>query len=214
MDIGELKFDENGLIPAIVQDVHTKEVLTLAYMNRESLEITLEEKRTCFFSRSRQELWRKGETSGNVQHVVSIRSDCDSDDLLIEVDKEGPACHLGTDSCFQTPLFMEEGHISFSLNDLYRLLEGRNEQRPEGSYTTYLFEKGREKILKKVGEETSEVLIAAMKDDRKETIYELADLLYHALVLMVDAGIAPDDVRKELASRHVVDHKKKQETPV
>ena len=209
-DINELKFDEKGLIPAIVQDASTGEVLTLAYMNRESLEITLKEERTCFWSRSRQELWRKGETSGNVQHVVSITADCDRDALVVKVNKDGPACHLGNESCFAFSLFGEEEE-RFTLDTLYALLQERNEKRPENSYTTYLFEKGKEKILKKIGEECTEVVIAAMKADREETIYELADLCYHSLVLMVSEGLTTEDIRKELASRHVVDHKVKQE---
>ena len=205
----ELKFDERGLIPAIVQDAHSRKVLTLAYMNRESLGITLNEGRTCFYSRSRGALWRKGETSGNVQRVVSIRPDCDGDALLVEVEKDGPACHRGTDSCFDAA--EAGGAARFSLDALYRLLQERNAKRPEGSYTTYLFEKGLEKILKKCGEEATEVVIAAMKGSREETVYELADLCYHALVLMAHCGVTPDDVRRELASRHVVDHKVKQE---
>ena len=212
MDITSLRFDANGLIPAVVQDFYTKKVLTVAYMNRESLEITLREKRTCFWSRSRGELWRKGETSGNVQHVVSITADCDADALVVEVIKDGPACHLGTDSCFTNLLFENETVQRFSLDALYGLLEGRNKERPEGSYTTYLFEKGREKILKKVGEECTEVIIGAMKDSREETIYEISDLCYHVLVLMVESGITPGDIRRELAGRHVIDHKVKQET--
>ncbi|MDO4786474.1 MAG: bifunctional phosphoribosyl-AMP cyclohydrolase/phosphoribosyl-ATP diphosphatase HisIE [Fretibacterium sp.] len=209
IDVGALKFDERGLIPAIVQDHRSRRVLTLAYMSRESLEITLREGRTCFHSRSRGTLWRKGETSGNVQRVVSIRPDCDGDALLVEVLKEGPACHRGTDSCFDgdTP----PGAPHLSVDALYRLLRDRNVSRPEGSYTTYLFEKGLEKILKKCGEEATEVVIAAMKGSREETVYELADLCYHALVLMVHCGVTPDDVRSELASRHVVDRKVKQE---
>ena len=212
MTTQELKFDEKGLIPAVVQDFYTKKVLTVAYMNAESLDITLREKRTCFWSRSRQELWRKGETSGNVQHVVSVTADCDGDALVVEVIKDGPACHLGTDSCFANLLFRDEEVQRFSLEALYALLEGRNAQRPEGSYTTYLFEKGREKILKKVGEECTEVIIGAMKGSREETIYEISDLCYHVLVLMVAEGITVDDIRAELASRHVIDHKVKQET--
>ena len=211
MDIKELSFDERGLIPAIVQDFYTKKVLTLAYMNLESLEITLREGYTCFWSRSRRELWRKGETSGNRQRVVKITADCDSDALCVEVIKNGPACHLGTDSCFENPIQNTGEPEKFSVDALYEMLVGRNEDRPEGSYTTYLFEKGREKILKKLGEECSEVIIAAMKDDRAETIYEIADWAYHALVLMINAGITPDDIRAELASRHVIDKKTKQE---
>jgi len=212
IDINELKFDEKGLIPAVVQDFDTKQVLTVAYMNRESLEITLREGRTCFWSRSRQELWRKGESSGNVQHVVNIVADCDRDALVVEVKKEGPACHLGNESCFAFPVYeAEDVQAPFSIDGLYALLEERNALRPEGSYTSYLFEKGREKILKKIGEECTEVVIGAMKGDREETVYELADLCYHALVLMVAEGIDPADIRAELASRHVVDHKVKQE---
>ncbi len=212
MDLNQLKFDSNGLIPAVVQDFYSKKVLTVAYMNRESLEITLREKTTCFWSRSRQELWRKGATSGNVQHVVSIKADCDYDALVVEVIKDGPACHLGTDSCFNTLLFEDETVQQFSLEALYGLLEGRNRTRPEGSYTTYLFEKGKEKILKKVGEECTEVVIGAMKGSKEETIYEISDLCYHVLVLMVESGITLEEVKAELASRHVIDHKVKQET--
>ena len=207
--IDELKFDERGLIPAIVQDAHSRKVLTLAYMNRESLGITLNEGRTCFYSRSRGVLWRKGETSGNVQRVVSIRPDCDGDALLVEVEKDGPACPGGMDSCFAGAV--AGGATRLALDALYRLLPEGNAKRPEGSYTTYLFEKGLEKILKKCGEEATEVVIAAMKGSREETVYELADLCYHALVLMAHCGVTPDDVRRELASRHVVDHKVKQE---
>ena len=214
MDISKLKFDSAGLIPAVVQDFFTKDVLTVAYMNRESLDITLKEKKTCFFSRSRQQLWRKGETSGNFQHVVSITADCDYDALVVQVIKDGPACHLGTDSCFTNLLFTDEKVQRFTLQTLYSLLEERDRLRPEKSYTTYLFEKGKEKILKKVGEECTEVIIGAMKDSREETIYEISDLCYHVLVLMVSMGITVDDVKKELASRHVIDHKVKQETMV
>lgn len=207
-----LKFGSDGLIPAVVQDFFSREVLTVAYMNRESLGITLAEGKTCFFSRSRRELWRKGETSGNYQHVVSVTADCDRDALVIEVIKDGPACHKGTESCFTEELFRNPEKLRFTLGGLYELLVQRNEQRPEGSYTTYLFEKGREKILKKVGEESTEVVIAAMKDSREETVFEIADLCYHLLVLMVESGITVEDVSNELASRHVIDHKNKQET--
>lgn len=211
VDIKELKFDEKGLIPAIVVDTVTKKVLTLAYMNEESLKISMEKGLTCFFSRSRQELWLKGETSGNYQHIVSITADCDKDALVVEVEKDGPACHLGTDSCFENPVYQSEELKSFSMQGLYDLLVGRNETRPEGSYTTYLFEKGIDKILKKVGEECTEVIIAGKADDKKETIYELADLTYHAMVLMVQMGITVEDVHKELASRNIIDVKVKQE---
>ena len=209
--IDELKFDEKGLIPAIVVDAKTKKVLTLAYMNRESLAISMAEERTCFWSRSRQELWRKGETSGNVQHIVNITADCDRDALVVEVEKEGPACHLGNDSCFSFPVWESDTLQSFSLNGLYDLLMGRKQDLPEGSYTTYLFQKGIDKILKKVGEECTEVIVAAKGDDKKETVYELADLCYHAMVLMAQMDISVEEVRDELASRHIIDHKVKQE---
>lgn len=208
--IDELRFDEKGLIPAVVVDAVTKKVLTVAYMNRESLEITMREGRTCFWSRSRQELWRKGETSGNVQHVVSITADCDKDALTVVVNKEGPACHLGTDSCFNYPVYEGE-NAEFSLEALMKVIEGRKTERKEGSYTTYLFDKGIDKILKKVGEECTEVIIAGKADDKAETIYEISDLVYHVMVLMIEMGISLDDIRNELASRHVIDHKVKQE---
>ena len=210
-DLNTLKFDEKGLIPAVVVDALSKKVLTGAYMNRESLEISMKEGKTCFWSRSRQELWRKGETSGNFQHIVSITADCDRDALTVEVLKDGPACHLGTESCFNETVYQSEENHGFSIDGLMELLEGRKADKPEGSYTTYLFEKGLDKILKKVGEESTEVIIAAKAEDKKETIYEIADLAYHVLVLMVEAGISLEDVRKELASRHIIDHKVKQE---
>ncbi len=211
MDIKDLKFDEKGLIPAIVVDGATKEVLTLAYMNEESLQITLAEKRTCFWSRSRQELWRKGATSGNYQEVLSITADCDKDALVVKVKKAGPSCHTGKESCFFHSLVVEEGEPDFKLESLYALLEQRKAERPEGSYTTYLFEKGIDKILKKVGEESTEVIIAAKAEDKKETVYEIADLTYHIMVLMTQMGITVEEVKQELASRHVIDHKVKQE---
>ena len=210
MDIEKLKFDENGLIPAIVVDDETGKVLTLAYMNRESLEISLEKKLTCFWSRSRQELWLKGETSGHYQHIVSITADCDYDALEVRVKKDGPACHLGTDSCFHNPV-MGEQKEKFRLEGLYQLLLSRKAELPEGSYTTYLFQKGIDKILKKVGEECTEVIIAGKADDKAETIYEIADLAYHVMVLMVQMGISVENIRQELASRHIIDHKVKQE---
>ncbi len=209
--IDELKFDEKGLIPAIVVDGESQKVLTLAYMSRESLEISLEKGLCCFYSRSRQQLWLKGETSGNYQHILSITADCDRDALVVRVRKDGPACHLGTDSCFSYPLWQGEEPEPFSLERLYALLLDRKERRPEGSYTSYLFEKGLDKILKKVGEEATEVIIAGKAEDRRETVYELADLSYHLLVLMAQLGIEPEEVRRELASRHIIDHKVKQE---
>ena len=211
ININELKFDEKGLIPAIVVDSLSKKVLTLAYMNKESLEISLEKGLTCFYSRSRQELWLKGETSGNYQHIVSIKADCDKDALVIEVEKDGPACHKGTDSCFNDYVMISDELNSFSMDGLYELLEGRKANMPEGSYTTYLFQKGIDKILKKVGEECTEVIIAGKANDKKEIIYEIADLAYHISVMMVEMGISVDDIRKELASRNVIDHKVKQE---
>ena len=211
MDLDKLKFDERGLIPAIVVDAENKKVLTLAYMNRESLEISMREGRTCFWSRSRQELWRKGETSGNVQRIVSITADCDLDALVVKVEKAGSACHTGAESCFFNPVYESDELSEFSLDGLYALLQGRKEQLPEGSYTTYLFQKGLDKILKKVGEESTEVIIAGHARDKRETVYEIADLAYHVMVLMVELGISPEEVRRELASRHVIDHKVKQE---
>ncbi len=211
VNIDELKFDEKGLIPAVVVDACSKKVLTLAYMNKESLKISMEKGLTCFWSRSRQELWLKGETSGNYQHIVSITADCDKDALVIVVEKDGPACHMGTDSCFEYPVWQSDERHEFSMEGLYELLEGRKKDMPEGSYTSYLFEKGLDKILKKVGEECTEVIIAAKAEDKPETVYEIADLAYHVMVLMVQNGISVEDIQKELASRHVIDHKIKQE---
>ena len=211
IEIKDLKFDEKGLIPAIVVDALSKKVLTLAYMNEESLNITMEQKKTCFYSRSRGQLWLKGETSGNYQHVVSITADCDRDALVVEVEKDGPACHTGTESCFNDKIYINEDKNEFSLDGLYDLLLGRKETLPEGSYTTYLFKKGIDKILKKVGEECTEVIIAGKANDKAETIYEVADLCYHVMVMMVEMGISLDDIRRELSSRHVIDHKVKQE---
>ena len=210
LNLDELKFDEKGLIPAIVVDAVTKQVLTLAYMNRESLAVSMEKELTCFYSRSRQELWLKGETSGNYQHIVSITADCDNDALVVMVEPEGPACHTGEESCFHNPVLGEKTD-KFQLEGLYQLLLSRKKELPEGSYTTYLFQKGLDKILKKVGEESTEVIIAGKAEDKAETIYEIADLAYHVLVLMVQMGISVEDIRKELASRHVIDHKVKQE---
>ena len=211
INIDELKFDEKGLIPAIVVDSVTKKVLTLAYMNKESLKISMEKGLTCFYSRSRQELWLKGETSGNYQHIVSITADCDNDALTVVVEKDGPACHKGTDSCFTKPVYQSENLNEFSYQGLMDLIEGRKIDKKEGSYTTYLFEKGLDKILKKIGEESTEVIIAAKDNDKKEAIYEVADLAYHVMVMMIEMGISLEDIHKELASRHVIDHKVKQE---
>ena len=214
MNIEELKFDEKGLIPAVVADAVTKQVLTLAYMNRESLALTMQKELTCFWSRSRGVLWLKGETSGNYQHVVSITADCDGDALLVLVEPDGPACHTGETSCFHNPIFESKVRKEFSYEGLMALIAGRKTDKKEGSYTSYLFEKGRDKILKKVGEESTEVIIAGKADDKKETIYEIADLAYHVMVLMTDMGITTGDVFRELASRHVIDKKVKQEKMV
>ena len=211
INIDELKFDEKGLIPAIVVDAKTKQVLTLAYMNKESLQISMEKGLTCFYSRSRQCLWLKGETSGNYQHIVSITADCDKDALTVMVEPDGPACHLGTTSCFENTVWESDELHEFSLEGLLKLIEGRKTDKKEGSYTTYLFEKGLDKILKKVGEECTEVIIGAKNNDKKETIYEIADLTYHVMVLMIEMGISLEDIHNELASRHVIDKKVKQE---
>ena len=211
IDVNELKFDAQGLIPAIVIDTETRDVLTLAYMNRESLTISMEKGLTCFYSRSRQKLWLKGETSGNYQHIVSITADCDRDALVVEVRKEGPACHLGTDSCFTAPVYSGEEPPAFQYEALMEMLKGRKENPAEGSYTSYLFSKGLDKILKKIGEESTEVIISAKDHDRANTIYEISDLMYHVMVLMIQEGITLEDIRHEMAGRHVIDHKVKQE---
>ena len=209
--IEELKFNAQGLIPAIVVDKVSREVLMQAWMNEESLKITMEKGLACFYSRSRQELWLKGETSGNYQHVVSITADCDRDSLVLVVEPDGPACHLGTKSCFEYPVWENDEKEDFTYEGLYALLEGRKKDLPEGSYTTYLFQKGTDKILKKIGEESTEVIIAGKAEDKAETIYEIADLAYHVMVLMVQQGITLEDIHRELSSRHVIDHKVKQE---
>ena len=214
IDISTLKFDANGLIPAVVVDTESKKVLTVAYMNEESLRISMEKGLTCFFSRSRQKLWLKGETSGNVQHIVSITADCDRDALVVEVRKEGPACHLGTDSCFNEVIYEGEEPPAFQYDDLMEMLKGRKENPKEGSYTTYLFSKGVDKMLKKIGEETTEVIISAKDADKANTVYEIGDLMYHVMVLMIEMGISLEDIKKEMASRHVIDKKVKQEKMV
>ena len=211
IQIDELKFDEKGLIPAVVVDAETNKVLTLAYMNKESLKISMEKGLACFWSRSRKELWLKGETSGNYQHIVSITADCDRDALTVLVKKDGSACHMGTDSCFNDLVYAGEMPPAFSLEGLMQLIAGRKTEKKEGSYTTYLFEKGIDKILKKVGEECTEVIIAGKANDKKETVYEIADLCYHVMVLMIEMGISLEDIHTELASRHVIDKKVKQE---
>ncbi|MBO4229516.1 MAG: bifunctional phosphoribosyl-AMP cyclohydrolase/phosphoribosyl-ATP diphosphatase HisIE [Clostridia bacterium] len=214
VSLDELRFDENGLIPAVVQDAVSRKVLTVAYMNRESLERSIREELTCFWSRSRQELWRKGDTSGNYQHIVSITADCDLDALTVLVEPDGPACHTGSESCFTNLLWKSGTRSDFTTEGLYELLESRKRDLPEGSYTTYLFQKGLDKILKKIGEESTEVIIAGKSGDRRETVYEIADLAYHVLVLMTEAGIPVSEVKRELASRHIIDHKVKQENSI
>ena len=211
LETKDLKFDQNGLIPAIVVDAKDGKVLMLAYMNAESLQITMDEGTTCFWSRSRQELWRKGETSGNRQHVLCIKADCDRDTLTVLVTKDGPACHTGAETCFNDIIYTSGTKAPFSLNTLEALLADRREKMPEGSYTTYLFAKGMDKILKKVGEESTEVIIAGKNQDKAEAIYEIADLAYHVMVMMNEMGISVDEVKAELASRHIIDHKVKQE---
>ncbi len=212
--MSKVKFDNNGLIPAIIQDYYTKEVLTLAYMNKESLEISLNEKKTCFYSRSRKELWRKGETSGNYQNIVSVKLDCDSDSLLVEVIKDGPACHTGNESCFYNTVFEEENYSNFTFSQLYSLIEDRKDNPVDGSYTNYLFDKGIDKILKKIGEESTEVIIGAKNNDNQEIIYEISDLTYHIIVLMIEQGISLYDIKLELSNRHIIDKKIKQEKMV
>lgn len=210
LNIEELKFDEKGLIPAVVTDFYTKKVLTVAYMNRESLQISMREGKTCFYSRSRQKLWRKGETSGNFQHIVYIKADCDRDALIVEVVKDGPACHLGTDSCFNDLIYRSDNYTEFSLTELYELIKNRKTEKKEGSYTNYLFDSGLDKILKKVGEESAEVLIAGKGGDKAETVFEICDLVYHLLVLMAQTDITPENIVDELKTRHVIDKKEKQ----
>lgn len=212
LNIDKLKFDDKGLIPAIIIDYYTKEVLTLAYMNKESLEISLKEGKTCFYSRSRKELWRKGETSKNYQHIQNIKSDCDNDALVIEVIKDGPACHTGAESCFMNEIYQKENYKDFSIYKLYELIRGRKINMTEGSYTTYLFNSGIDKILKKIGEESSEVIIGAKNGSKEEIIYELSDLLYHSLVLMVEKNITLNDIKDELSKRSIIDKKVKQES--
>lgn len=210
-EIDQLKFDEKGLIPAVIVEAGTHRLLMVAYMNRESLKISMETRKTCFWSRSRQELWTKGETSGNYQHIVSITADCDLDTLKVVVEKDGPACHTGAETCFFNPVYQSEEKSDFTMDALMELIRGRKTNPQEGSYTTYLFRKGLDKILKKIGEESTEVIIAAKDNDPKETIYEISDLVYHVMVMMIEQGISLEDIRRELASRHVIDHKVKQE---
>ena len=210
-EIDQLKFDEKGLIPAVIVEAGTHRLLMVAYMNRESLKISMETGKTCFWSRSRQELWTKGETSGNYQHIVSITADCDLDTLKVVVEKDGPACHTGAETCFFNPVYQSEEKSDFTLDALMELNRGRKTNPQEGSYTTYLFQKGLDKILKKIGEESTEVIIAAKDNDPKETIYKISDLVYHVMVMMIQQGISLEDIRRELASRHVIDHKVKQE---
>ena len=198
-DMEKVKFDDSGLVPAIVQDARTREVLTLAYMNEESLARTIETGETWFWSRSRHELWHKGETSGNTQSVVNLINDCDNDALVVLVNPAGPACHTGARSCFDSKPGDED--LGLLLANLYKLIESRERERPDGSYTTYLFNSGLDKILKKVGEESAETIIAAKNDDVSRLTSETADLVYHLLVLLVARGVNLDEVRKELERR-------------
>lgn len=200
--LNKLTFDQQGLIPAIIQEVDTAEVLTLAYMNKEALNKTLETGETWFFSRKRQELWHKGETSGNRQLVKDIRFDCDADSLLVTVEPLGPACHTGNRSCFHHPLEHRDTPDQMGLSELATLISQRRDEAKEGSYTTYLFEEGIDKILKKVGEETSEVIIGAKNNNHVEMVWEIADLTYHTLVLMKLMGVSTSDIKQELAKRH------------
>jgi phosphoribosyl-ATP pyrophosphohydrolase/phosphoribosyl-AMP cyclohydrolase len=202
MDTIEIKWDKEGLVPVIIQHAGNKQVLTLAYMNKEAYQKTLESKQTWLFSRSRQELWHKGATSGNTQKVVNIAYDCDQDAILLSVIPNGPACHTGSDSCFRRA---EELQVSKSkvLSDLEKLIADRHQKLPEGSYTTYLFAKGVDKIGKKIGEEAAEVIIAAKNNSKEELRYEAADLLYHLMVLLQNQGIPMDEIYDELASRYI-----------
>ncbi len=205
LDIGKLKYDERGLIPAIIQDYDSRDVLMLGYMNEESLQLTLETKRTWFFSRSRQKLWNKGETSGNFQEVKEIRYDCDRDTLLIKVKPTGPSCHTGKKNCFYSPIYkgnIEDNKVLEVFDLLYERILGRKEEKAEESYTKYLFEEGIDKILKKIGEEASEVIIASKNDNREEIIYEVSDLIYHLLVLLAERNISFHEIRKELYRRY------------
>lgn len=205
MNIEEIRFDEKGLVPAIIQDAETLEVLTLAYMNKESLAKTLETGETWFFSRSRQELWHKGATSGNTQSVVGVKYDCDQDALLVQVQPKGPACHTGAVSCFSGEGVTERTSSLADygiLQSLEKVILDRERERPEGAYTTYLFEKGVDKILKKVGEEAAEVIIAAKNRDHEELKWEAADLLYHLQVLLVEQGLPFKEVLRTLEERH------------
>lgn len=199
--IEEIKFDDRGLVPAIAQDAETQKVLMLAYMNKESIRKTLEERETWYFSRSRQKLWKKGETSGNIQKVKGFYYDCDKDSILLVVEQRGAACHTGEFSCFFNEVLKPENGETDVLKELYGLLEDRKKNPIEGSYTNYLFEKGLDKILKKVGEETSEVIIAAKNKSKEELVYELSDLVYHVLVLMVNENVGIEDIKEELISR-------------
>jgi phosphoribosyl-ATP pyrophosphohydrolase/phosphoribosyl-AMP cyclohydrolase len=200
--LNEVKFDEKGLVVAVAQDYMSNEVLMVAYMNKESLEITLNEKRACYFSRSRQSLWRKGETSGHVQNLKGLYYDCDADAILMKVEQVGNACHTGAYSCFFNKVFEDNVTDQAILSRLYNQIIDRRDNPKEGSYTNYLFDKGLDKILKKVGEETSEVIIGAKNKSKDELVYEMCDLIYHSMVLMVSEGVTMDDLKAELTKRH------------
>jgi len=200
--LNEVKFDDKGLVVAVAQDYITNEVLMVAYMNKESLEITLNEKRACYYSRSRQSLWRKGETSGHWQNLKGLYYDCDADAILMKVEQIGNACHTGAYSCFFNKVFEDNVTDQAILNRLYNQIIDRRDNPKEGSYTNYLFDKGLDKILKKVGEETSEVIIGAKNKNKDELVYEMCDLIYHSMVLMVSEGVTMDDLKAELTKRH------------
>lgn len=201
MDISKIKFDEKGLVPVIAQDVNTKKVLMLAYMNKDSIERTLDERVAVYYSRSRGELWKKGESSGNIQKLRAMSYDCDGDTILLIVEQIGVACHTGEYSCFFNEVVKVEGDKGDTLGGLYNLLKERKTNPVEGSYSNYLFEKGIDKILKKVGEESAEVIIASKNKDKEEMIYEISDLVYHTLVLMVEEGVEIEDIKRELEKR-------------
>jgi len=199
--IEEIRFDNNGLVPAVVQDIKTKDVLMLAYMSKESIEKTFEEGVIHYYSRSREKLWKKGETSGNIQRLKGFYYDCDKDSVLVEVEQVGAACHTGNYSCFFNEVLKKENQEMDIIESLYSLLKNRKENPKEGSYTNYLFKEGLDKILKKIGEESSEVIIGAKNKNKEELVYEISDLIYHILVLMVNEDIFIEDIKNELIIR-------------
>lgn len=203
MNIENIKFDSNGLIPVVTQDFNTKEVLILSYMNEEALLKTLDTNVLYYFSRSRKKLWKKGESSGNTQELIKLVYDCDGDALLALVIQKGPACHTGKKSCFYN-ILMESNKKNYNsiINDLYLLIKNRKTNKKEGSYTNYLFEEGKDKILKKIGEEASEIIIASKNNSKDELIYEMCDFIYHSFVLLVNDDVTIEDILKELVNRY------------